>query len=116
MREAAQTRYEALRGARHNDWFGGCREPKRCCLLLSRRALSLQHGRVEELDELQVDELLAPPPLVAPVLLEDRGERPVLPVDPWLVPWITFVRPYLAHFSPVFSRFLRVFTVSTRRF
>ena len=24
-------------------------------------------------------------------------------------------RPYLAHFSPVFSRFLRVFTVSTRR-
>ena len=26
------------------------------------------------------------------------------------------LRPYLAHFSPVFSRFLRVFTVSTRRF
>ena len=25
-------------------------------------------------------------------------------------------RPYLAHFFPVFSRFLRVFTVSTRRF
>ena len=25
-------------------------------------------------------------------------------------------RPYLAHFSPVFSRFLRVFTVSPRRF
>ena len=28
----------------------------------------------------------------------------------------TRFRPYLAHFSPVFSRFLRVFTVSTRRF
>ena len=26
------------------------------------------------------------------------------------------LRPYLAHFLPVFSRFLRVFTVSTRRF
>ena len=28
----------------------------------------------------------------------------------------TRFRPYLAHFFPVFSRFLRVFTVSTRRF
>ena len=28
----------------------------------------------------------------------------------------TRLRPYLAHFCPVFSRFLRVFTVSTRRF
>ena len=28
----------------------------------------------------------------------------------------TFFRPYLAHFPPVFPRFLRVFTVSTRRF
>ena len=28
----------------------------------------------------------------------------------------TRFRPYLAHFAPVFSRFLRVFTVSTRRF
>ena len=28
----------------------------------------------------------------------------------------TRFRPYLAHFFPVFSRSLRVFTVSTRRF
>ena len=28
----------------------------------------------------------------------------------------TLLRPYLAHFCPVFSRFLRVFTASTRRF
>ena len=28
----------------------------------------------------------------------------------------TRFRPYLAHFFPVFPRFLRVFTVSTRRF
>ena len=28
----------------------------------------------------------------------------------------TLLRPYLAHFCPVFPRFLRVFTVSTRRF
>ena len=35
--------------------------------------------------------------------------RPVLSL-------FTLLRPYLAHFLPVFPRFLRVFTVSTRRF
>ena len=33
-----------------------------------------------------------------------------------VIPTFARFRPYLAHFPPVFSRFLRVFTVSTRRF
>ena len=37
----------------------------------------------------------------------------VIPPVPSL---FTLLRPYLAHFFPVFSRFLRVFTASTRRF
>ena len=37
----------------------------------------------------------------------------VIPPVPSL---FTLLRPYLAHFPPVFSRFLRVFTVSPRRF
>ena len=43
--------------------------------------------------------------------LGDDGEHP--PGDP---DSFARFRPYLAHFSPVFSRFLRVFTVSPRRF
>ena len=39
--------------------------------------------------------------------------KQVIPPVPSL---FTLLRPYLAHFSPVFSHFLRVFTVSTRRF
>ena len=37
-------------------------------------------------------------------------------VIPPVPSFFTLLRPYLAHFFPVFSRFLRVFTVSTRRF
>ncbi len=36
-------------------------------------------------------------------------------IPPFLSLFARF-RPYLAHFSPVFSRLLRAFTVSTRRF
>ena len=39
-----------------------------------------------------------------------------LQVIPPLPSLFTLLRPYLAHFPPVFPRFLRVFTVSTRRF
>ena len=41
------------------------------------------------------------------------GVAPHSPGDP---DSFTRFRPYLAHFFPVFSRFLRVFTVSPRRF
>ena len=51
-------------------------------------------------------------PLPAPLQLPERHPR-LLPGDP---DSFTRFRPYLAHFPPVFSRFLRVFTVSTRRF
>ena len=37
-------------------------------------------------------------------------------VIPLSLALFTLLRPYLAHLFPVFSRFLRVFTVSTRRF
>ena len=37
-------------------------------------------------------------------------------VIPPLSSLFTLLRPYLAHFFPVFSRFLRIFTVLTRRF
>ena len=43
----------------------------------------------------------------------DRCEERRPPGDP---DSLARFRPYLAHFFPVFSRFLRVFTVSTRRF
>ena len=42
-----------------------------------------------------------------------RVAEQVIPPLPSL---FTLLRPYLAHFFPVFPRFLRVFTVSTRRF
>ena len=41
---------------------------------------------------------------------------PMTQVIPPLPSLFTLFRPYLAHFCPVFSRFLRIFTVSTRRF
>ena len=40
----------------------------------------------------------------------------LLQVIPPLPSLFTLLRSYLAHFFPVFSRFLRVFTVSPRRF
>eukprot|EP01045_Picozoa_sp_COSAG04_P021673 COSAG04_NODE_2356_length_4279_cov_2.681818_5_plen_314_part_00 len=45
-----------------------------------------------------------------------RPRAPPRQVIPPLLSLFTLLRPYLAHFFPVFSRFLRVFTVSTRRF
>ena len=56
----------------------------------------------------QRDRLLELP--TAPRRVRDRQlVRPVLSL-------FTRFRPYLAHFPPVFSRFLRVFTASPRRF
>eukprot|EP01045_Picozoa_sp_COSAG04_P017790 COSAG04_NODE_1599_length_6199_cov_57.855246_5_plen_87_part_00 len=45
-----------------------------------------------------------------------RNRQGVLPLSPGDPDSFTRFRPYLAHFFPVFPRFLRVFTVSTRRF
>ena len=43
----------------------------------------------------------------------NNGRQLRMPGDP---DSFTRCKPYLAHFYPVFSRFLRVFTVSPRRF
>ena len=45
--------------------------------------------------------------------ISEQDETQVIPPVPSL---FTPFRPYLAHFSPVSPRFLRVFTVSPRRF
>ena len=80
--------------------------------------LQLQEGAEEQQEPGEEDYEMSPSPRDEdsedPTEEEDQTEgHQVIPPVPSL---FTLLRPYLAHFFPVFSRFLRVFTVSPRRF
>ena len=54
---------------------------------------------------------------LAPPGLPDNPEKPLTAASiGQVIPTFTCFRPFLAHFSPFFPRFLRVFTASARRF
>ena len=77
--------------------------------------LQLQEGAEEQQEAGEEDYQMSPSPRDedSEDPTEEEDQTQVIPPVPSL---FTLLRPYLAHFCPVFSRFLRVFTASPRRF